>query len=38
MLIIDDLEHEGEESAEDLIAVLEIEAHVERFDVSKIFQ
>jgi hypothetical protein len=29
MFVVDDLEHEGEESAEDLVTVLEIEAHVE---------
>ena len=38
MFVIDDFEHEGEEGAEDFVAVLEVEAHVERLDVGKILQ
>jgi hypothetical protein len=34
MFVIDDFEHEGEEGAEDFVAVLEVEAHVERLDVG----
>ncbi len=38
MFVIDDFEHEGEEGAKDFVAVLEVEAHVERLDVGKILQ
>ena len=38
MFVIDDLEHEGEEGSEDLVAVLKVEAHVERLDVRKVLQ
>jgi hypothetical protein len=38
MFVVDDFEHEGEEGAEDFVAVLEVEAHVERLDVGKILQ
>jgi hypothetical protein len=38
MLVVDDLEHEGEERDEDLVAVLQVEAHVERLDVRKVLQ
>ena len=38
MLVVDDLEHEREKSAKDLVTILEIETHVERFNVCKILQ
>jgi len=38
MFVVDDLEHEGEERDEDLVAVLQVEAHVERLDVREVLQ
>ena len=38
MLVVDDLEHEREEGDEDLVAVLQIEAHVERLDVGQVLK
>ena len=38
MFIVDDLEHEREQGDEDLVAVLQIEAHVERLHVSEILE
>ena len=35
---LDNLEHELEERAEDLAALLEVEAHVEGLDVGKVLQ
>ena len=38
MFVVDNFEHETEESSEYLVTVLKVQAHVERFHVRKILQ
>ena len=38
MLVVDDLEEEREEGTEDFHTIFEVEAHVERLDVGKVFE
>ena len=38
MFIIDNLEHETEQSAKNLIAIFQIQTHIEAFDVGQVFQ
>jgi hypothetical protein len=38
VLVVDNLEHEGEEGDKDLGAVLQVEAHVEGLDVGQVLQ
>ena len=38
MFLIDNFEHEAEESCEYLVTILKLQAHVERFHVRKILQ